>query len=295
MRFTYSVVRFVPSPTRGEAVNIGLLLGSDESGEWSLELASRDRARKLDDCRVLPGVVAELERLQGMLQEVSENRNYLSSLLPEGSSDVSEAWLAKLADESGNIIQYSRPQPVIANCLPAAVEKLWPLFIIENEPAQRGRITKRTVVSRVKQVFIGHHLTDAQIGERTVLATTKSHTPIDFAIHNGRVVHLTQCWSFQVQDRERLLADVKSWAWTVRDLRKGGGRVGSGKAALQVDTEVPIGVVYVPPEDEWREMEEAFAAFNDEQIKSNVVTLEQANEIAKMAAEKLGLAASELI
>ncbi|MGN6545180.1 MAG: DUF3037 domain-containing protein, partial [Aureliella sp.] len=106
--YKYSVVRFFPSPVRGECVNLGLIVGSDEAGDWVFEtVSSRARANLLDDDRVFPMVAAELERQQAYLQRCQEE-----VLISDGDEySPSEQWLMQLAHDSNNLLQYSMPQP----------------------------------------------------------------------------------------------------------------------------------------------------------------------------------------
>lgn len=306
MRYMYSVIRFVPDPTRGERTNLGLLVGSEESGEWSLELVPRrDRARKIDDQHILPNVVSELERLAGLIAQAADPTEYEADEQTV-ALDLTEQWLDELSEESGNVIQYSRPQPVLAGDLTGAIDKLWPLFIVEYEPAKRGSMTKHGVYSQVRQQMFAHRLARENVRMRATLRTAGSHSPIDLAVHNGRAVHLTQCWSFQVQRTEQLLSDIKSWAWTVRDLRNHEDahilRTDDGldeAEALSVAHDVPIAVVYVPPTNEGdqrtadqqrRALEEALRAFDDEDVDASAVTLDHAGSVAEQAAQSLGAA-----
>ena len=64
-KYQYSIIRFVPSPTRGEFVNVGVIVGNDATDEWTMEVVGKkSRAAKLDDTGILPLVSTELERLQ---------------------------------------------------------------------------------------------------------------------------------------------------------------------------------------------------------------------------------------
>ena len=72
-KYQYSIIRFVPSPTRGEFVNLGVIVGNDATDEWTMEVVGKkSRAAKLDDAGILPLVSTELERLhyvfQGMMK-----------------------------------------------------------------------------------------------------------------------------------------------------------------------------------------------------------------------------------
>ena len=44
MRYVYTVVKFVPDTAPAECVNVGVIVGSDETGEWAMQRVS-DTAR----------------------------------------------------------------------------------------------------------------------------------------------------------------------------------------------------------------------------------------------------------
>src|SRR5438445_3086798 len=70
MRYVYSVARFVPDPIRGECVNLGVIVGSDRSCEWAIRTGEPSKtARALDRRRLLPPVVAHLERIAGTIDQ----------------------------------------------------------------------------------------------------------------------------------------------------------------------------------------------------------------------------------
>ncbi|MFO1003848.1 MAG: DUF3037 domain-containing protein [Planctomycetaceae bacterium] len=125
-KYQYSVIRFVPSPTRGEFVNLGVIVGSDATDEWTMELVGKkSRAAKLDDAGILPLVSTELERLQLRFPGDDEETSYGSG--PE----INEIWLAEMASQSRNVVQYTPPQPILAADAATAMEKLWNTFIVD--------------------------------------------------------------------------------------------------------------------------------------------------------------------
>ena len=294
VRYVYSVVRFVPDPTRGEFVNIGLIAGSDETGEWELQTVARmSRAQRLDDTRVLlPQVMRQVAELAANLDAVTEARDAL--VPPRDLPDVSEAWITKLSRDWANIVQLSPPQPVVADDAQEVFDALWGRMIFERKTRGREITTKLTALKGVRESLRHHQIERRNIWERPTLKTTSSHSPIDLAVHNGRVLHITQCWSFQVADQEALLDDVKAWAWTVRDLRRGnGGEVSALDRSLEVRSDVPIAAVFVPPETgrtPTTTMEEALSAFADQDVRATAIPLDSVDRVGAEAAAKLAQA-----
>ena len=93
--------------------------------------------------------------------------------------------------------------------------------------------------------------------------TQKYAGHLDFAVANGSALQLTQAWSFEVQSPEDLSEHVKSWAWTIHDLRKGGGVIETSQRKIDIPKGVEIDVVCIPPKKDqddqyFSEVKEAF-------------------------------------
>ena len=294
MRHLYSVVRFVPDPAREEAINIGLIAGTDESGEWALRtVGNYSRARRLDDGELLPGVRAHLERIEALIERFSDLQ---PALLPGDTPEtVGEAWLARLASESANVLQFTRPLPVVAESAEEAIDLLWDELVVD-PAARRFRFTKKhRAVSAFSRALKAHSVPDRRVIRRTTIRSVSFHASMDFAIHNGRVAQLTNCWSFQLPDKESLMEEITSWAWAVRDLRRNGGSVANGEGTLKIadGNETAIYVIYVPPVPGEGAGERAFksacAAFEDHDVKAHPVPADEADSVARDAAQRLGI------
>ena len=136
MRHVYSIVRFVPDPTNGECVNLGLLAGSEDSEEWVLQIVTqRERARRLGGAEVLPGVVGYLEQLTSELETYSAAHADGQLDLLVDRDRLSERWLANLASQQRGVVQFTTPLPVDVESAEAAVELLWDRMIVE--PSRR--------------------------------------------------------------------------------------------------------------------------------------------------------------
>ncbi|WP_372719372.1 DUF3037 domain-containing protein [Novipirellula sp.] len=278
-KYKYSVIRFVPSPVRGEFVNLGVIIGSDQTGEWLIEVVgSKSRASRLDDDKVLPLLATDLERLQTTIESYSEPEIF------ESGVELSEDWLAGLSRNSRNLLQFSHPNAVVAEGLSQAFEKLWGRLIVESIPTKRNSMTKASVTAKYVTALTNSRLDSSHMKRRVKLETSKTHANIDVAVHNGVVKDITQCWSLQIKAAEPLLNEIKAWGWTIKTLRDHGGLILAGRQPIQVPNDVRVGVVYAASSDN-ELMDEAFDVFSDTDINADCVTVENAAKHAQVAAQ----------
>ncbi len=197
--------------------------------------------------------------------------------------ELSEQWLADLSRDSRNQLQFSHPSAVVAENLGQAFEKLWGQLIVESIPTKRTSMTKATVTARYINALTHCQVDHAHMKRRVILETSKTHTNIDVAVHNGVVKDITQCWSLQIKSAELLLNDIKAWGWTIKTLRDQGGTILTRHDSIEVPRDVRVGIVYAPS-DVNALMDEALDVFNDPQIHADCVTVEQATQHAQAAA-----------
>lgn len=288
-RYKYSIVRFVPSPTRGEQVNLGLIVGCDATSEWTMEIVGqKSRAKKFDDAGIWPQIAAELERLQ--LRFPIDDEDAPMAVGPA----ISEEWLAQMAAQSRNVIQYSTPQLVMAEDVESAVTKLWDIFIVETVRQKRNSVSKRQVVSRYLKSLQSSHLGTDHLKQHARLKTSHKSASIDVAIHNGVAKRLTQCWSLQVQDTEKLLNEVKAWSWTMQVLRSSGGVITTPAGSIGVPKNVELSIVYAQtPANQADEFtEETMDIISHSEVDARSVLLEDTEKHAAEAASLLNLQTS---
>ena len=280
MKYTYSAIRFVPDPIKGEFVNIAIVVGSDETGDWRIEtIRNPARARKLDDeSKSLPMVIAELERVSARIEASAESDG-------ETEFDVSSRWLFEMSQQSRGILQYSSPRTVVADGVDDAVGILWPRLVVDSEVTKRDALTKPKLMARFRSALRGRTVSRDHMKERVRLEASESRAEVDFAFHNGVVKQLTQCWSFQHQDTEKVLTDIKSWAWTISRLRQRGGQVVASDRSYAVPRDVTLQVLYAKPTDSGSEgaMNEALQAFRDEAVDAKVHEAAQIDTVADSA------------
>jgi Protein of unknown function (DUF3037) len=286
MRFVYSVVRFVPDPARGEFVNVGAIVGSEESSEWDVQQISNPvRARAIDDHKALDGVWSFLDRVG---RDIDEHEQATERLL-ESPVELSEAWLEGLFINHRNIVQLSPPTPMVASSSEEALDRVFEQMIVD--PAQRKyRFRKKHVaLAAVRAAYRRHGIRERINLRERVAVQTESHSErFDFAVTNGHVLQLAQTWSFQVPDQESLAEQVKAWGWTVRDLQQHGGQaILTDGSRFGVTSEVDVEVVFVPPAEgqDASAMKDAYSVFK--QLGVRHAPVEDADQIGQRASELL--------
>jgi hypothetical protein len=283
MPYCYSMLRFVPDPARGEYINIGAIAGDDETGDWELrQVQNLKRAKSVDDC----------DRLWIALSFIASIEEHIQALdqLPDlGREPMSTKLLERWADEMQNVVQLSRPAPLVADTAEAALDVVFSQLIVD--PATpRFRFEKHRAIRLTRQAYRSHGVSDDAIAMRANVTAGSYGHAFDFAVYNSRrVFQLVQCWSFQLPNQAELAEQVKAWAWTVYALRQHGGTLTLAKRSLEVPPgeQLDIASVYIPPkpEQEAPAFHEASAAFKEVQVSA--VAIDRADQIGGRAANLL--------
>jgi hypothetical protein len=283
MPYHYSVLRFVPDSARGEFVNLGVIAGSDVAEDWSFRmLANPIRVKAIDDRGALPGAFTFVDHLLESIEAVEG----------VGADDVapmSLALLEQLHGEMQNIVQFTVPTPVVADSSEDALDMLCTDLLVD--PAQRRyRFKKKTrAATAMREAYRQAELSTETVAERVEVISGPYREQFDFVVHNGHVVQMVQCWSFQLPNQVDLADRVKAWAWTVHELHQRGGRVlvGDHSQEIAAGSEPPIGAVYVAPEgDQPRHVfDEAMAAFDETRVTA--VSDHDVGDLARNAATAL--------
>lgn len=127
-RMAYSLVRYVPDSVRGEAVNLGVIVVSDDRGESDGRFLPRPRWRAKVLTRDVNGVVIEraLESMKRRLGPAQQGHLLTVGGLTVGDDRISnEAGLSQLHATMRNQIQLSEPKKYRAESVPAAVHDLY--------------------------------------------------------------------------------------------------------------------------------------------------------------------------
>ncbi len=288
MRFTYSVVRFVPDPGRGEFINIGAIVGSEVAGEWDVrQVDNLVRARHLDDKKALSGAMDFLDEVGRRIDNYLALEEDELDELP-GSELPSDQWLEDLSLSMRNIVQLSPPVPVSADTLEDAMAMVFDELIVDPRVAGLDYRRRTRAQSALRAAYQHAQLKRGSTYFEKVLIEAQGATErLDFVVANGRAVQLAQAWSFEVPKQPELARRVRAWGWTMSKLRSGGGRVVvEGRPSSTIPSDIDLEVVYVPPVAEdggVSAFDEALAVFSD--IGANPVPIEHAEDVGARAAD----------
>jgi hypothetical protein len=283
MTYHYSVIRFSPDPARGEFVNLGIIVGDDESGDWELQLISNLRRAKAFDARgSLSAALSFVDSLQERIQALD--------ILQTGSIEpISISFLDQLSMEMRNVVQVSSPAPVTAQTSSEALDVLFPELVVDPTSKQFRFEKKHRAITSTRDSYKKHNVPDTAVNRRTLVRTGPFEHTFDFTVNNGHVVQLVQCWSFQLPNQTELAEEIKAWAWVAHELRKIGGEALIGGTYIQIPRGdgMDIASVYVAaiPDVPSPAFDEAQAAF--EETETTAVPAERADLVGERAAALL--------
>lgn len=284
MSLSFSVIRFVPDPAKGEFVNIGAIAGDDATGDWELRLVSSPkRAKALDQLGVLAQAMAFAAGLQDHIAALEE--------LAPTTKQISTEFLTRCSSEMQNIVQLTPPAPVAADSADLALELIFDHLVLDESPQKFPFAKKHRALGAARKAYKKHSVSNA-VRERAPVKSGVFDGTFDFAVHNGRAVQLAQCWSFQLPNQTDLAEQVKSWSWVVHELRKSGGsvRIDGAEVEIAKDLDIYSVVIRPMPDQPSPAYQEAEAAF--EEIGVRQVPPEEADELGARAADVLKTASS---
>lgn len=287
MGYHYSLLRFVPDPARGEFVNLGILAGDDDAPDWELRLIQNlRRAKSIDDKGALSLALAFAGRLEDHIGAAIEQLPDTTGIVP-----ITIDYLGQLSEEMQNVVQLTAPTPIVAESAEAALDVLFNEFVVDPASPRFRFQKKHRAVATTRRAYRHHDVPEEAITERAPVSSGPYDGLFDFAISNGNVVQLVQCWSFQLPNQTELADQVKAWAWVVHELREQGGLLRLADREVEVPREqVEIATVYVPPLDgqEAPAFDEARAAFEETGVRQ--LTPDEADELGSSAAQRLQIA-----
>ena len=278
-RFVYSVLRYMPDAGKGEFVNIGALAGSEDLDQWDIRLTNHwTRVRALHRSASRACV---LDLLRPLLMVVEENEKG-----SEGS-ELSESVLRALSSDPRSAVQVAPPLALLAEDVDAALDQVFAQLVPEGERQARG-VGRRTVRRQLRAAFLAANLTQGQDFRENVqvVAERGFDGGMDVAITNGQVKGFVQAWSFDVQDRDGLRDEIRSWGYLVEKVRAGRSVILVGDREIEVATDAAVDAVYVAPTDEAdATYADALRVFEDLQVTHQPV--ERARDVAQHALELL--------
>jgi len=246
MNYHYWLLRYVPDAVRGEAINVGVVVGRD-NGDWAMKrVRSYRRANRLggNAARMTPW----LDWLQESISDISAPP--LLDLPNHSTMPLTEAGMRRLALRLNNSVQIAAPRPVSAESAQEAATFLYDHLVVESVIHPRSSTRQRLLsglraqYQQVAQLDIGTSLRTqplARIG--------KQSGRFDFAVVDDRVEQLSQVWSFDLQDIDRLEQDIQAWNYLVTRVRDEGASLSDGLLEESIAPDVPIATVFQVSEE----------------------------------------------
>jgi hypothetical protein len=166
----YSVVRYFADPVRVEPVNIGLVMHSAQEQFLASDFDLRRVASKISksDKETVKYFSQELESIENHDVEWEHAR---FETIPVADTK----FLQKAADYIGNKIVFDLPRGCITPDPDQLFEELFQRFVA-TKPRHLARVTKRTVVREVREVFQGRGWGEYVKARPTVLGEHKNYT-----------------------------------------------------------------------------------------------------------------------
>ena len=298
MRYVYSLIRYCPRPGNGEYVNVGAIVGSDETADWEIRNVSNPaRARQLGQHG--PSLAAVFGAMAQFGQDLEDHRLAADFSLPD-TTGISESWLWEQHHRCQNVLQFSEPFPLKAESAQEGLDMIFEDLVLDGPDTASARATgyrnKATAKSALRSAFSHVGVPAASIREsldlEARLVSGSVACPIDFLVFNGKAVQVTQAVSFQLPNQEALARDLRSWTLGVAALRNARDNAVAivGGRSIQVPSLVDVEVLYIAPSPDASTsvMSQALSYFELYDIHAR--SLHEAGIVASAAAELLSSA-----
>lgn len=228
MEYLYSVIRFVPNPTLGEFINVGIIAGNDDTRDWSVQwLHDMRRAKTLDDA-LGANMYPVLERYRARIEEYvsSVRKPHLDLTIDYTEPQVNHEWLTQMHLSTNDVIQFTKPLPVFSESSQQAIGIVQNLLLFEPEPATRsqprerlfGELERSLTETIIQPEWTYQRRAILRAGDIVVPSASRS----SLATFSRDKVHVTFVFSFNgPQDRhDRELTAVTSSLWFAGYCRK---------------------------------------------------------------------------
>ena len=257
MKFVYSTAQYLPDIARGECVNIGIIVGSEESSEWDvLTLSNPKRAENFGDPDTFEDVMSYIDVLKDQLDAYREKDNaeqgYFREVF-EHAVEPCEDWLTNLSTLDRSILRFTPPAPMRADSLNDAIQYVSDLKLVESPRREQNKMSRRRVRGKLRAAYEDSELDSGDLYERVILSTAAHRGTFDFAVANGSVLQLAHSWSFTASPRD-LAQQIMTWGWKVKSgIEKGGTLKTRAGLEWPFIADVEMAVVYAPPRSKYDE------------------------------------------
>ncbi|ABM12291.1 DUF3037 domain-containing protein [Mycolicibacterium vanbaalenii] len=286
IRYVYSVIQVTPKLSAGETVNVAVIAGNDQVGDWSLRrVHDTNRARRFCGINAMTAAEEFLARTEERIDALREEdfAQWLGDFVGP-ATPVSEQLIDELAGWRRGVVRLTTPMPVIADSAEEALDLLVPDLLVETAPRSFARMTKKKLVADMSRSYLRAGLFHEQLLARPQLVVgqyRQFETNADIAVATDRVVQICNAWSFQIADRADLLRSVQAWGWNMRELRDYGGVLEAQQLEVPADVDIEVVVAPDTSSEGQRALENAQLVF--EEVQAKVVAWEDRDRVADSA------------
>ncbi|WP_216660108.1 hypothetical protein, partial [Paenarthrobacter sp. CM16] len=146
-------------------------------------------------------------------------------------------------------VQVSPPYPIVAQSAQAGNDMLFDHLIADPQVKSREQFGARVTN------YVSHQFNLALPRDSQAVIRSRPHIKVgavprtaNFAVTDSRVEQITNTWSFNLSDVEKVSTEIQAWAAHMSRLRQRGGLLESrGRPPLVIPENVQLRVVYEEP------------------------------------------------
>ncbi|MEG4507180.1 DUF3037 domain-containing protein [Microcoleus sp. F6_B4] len=275
MASRYSIVQYVPNPIADERINIGVVAFDDNDVRVQfLNNWSRVQAFGRKDIHFLRDFAKRMNFAvsEGLLFPGDE---------PDGTPKHER--LKKIAQGWINSIQFTEPHGSLDNVenLLEDIAQTYLVNVVPTKTKRNRQYAARITTSIIRKTLISYDdksaLKEMLKNDFSVKKSHKEHT-FDAVVANGQPYLVAHGISFEVHPPETLQNSI---SWMILDVKES-------------DTKLPIGIVALPPKQEWQDYEKlnkvyqttisTYRSLGAEVLQENEVQLWASQTIDKLVA-----------
>lgn len=250
MFYQYWIIRYVPDPIRGEFVNVALLVGNDGQ-DWAFrQVSNLHRASRLGgDPTIANYWLRELHNMVSSLRNGALTREPILAAVTDERENISSGVVARLAARLNNAVQISSPYPLAAESAESGISMLFDHLVADPQVRPRelfGTRVNRYVAEQFKRAL--PEGSKAVIRNRPHIRVGGVPRTANFAVTDSVVEQITNTWSFNLADLEKVSTEIQAWVAHMNRLRlKGGTLEVREQPSLIIPSDVQLRVVYEEP------------------------------------------------
>nr|WP_181062924.1 DUF3037 domain-containing protein [Pseudoclavibacter sp. RFBI5] len=274
MLYRYWIIRFVPNVARGEFTNIGIVCGRD-GGDWHARFETRG-------ARATGVTQADLQTVGPWLRWFQHN-------IENGVSDLdatTSEWLEQLRVRQANTLQLAQPLPIDVTSAVEGVDLLFPHLVERADTRVRDSPTRPQIRRRLKDALVARrgYTLNRDLFQSPETRIGRQRVNFDLLRESAQGNILTDVWSFNVKNFDRLEQEIRSSNFMISTLRDHGASFEVQPEKFEpVGPESLIEVIYDPPKSESPQAVDVFEAAREAWASQGVEMLTLSATNAQLA------------